>query len=226
MMVSFQGMTTVKSRQSILGKTLVKMGWPLVLISTVISAGRVSAETRPIIGPQDKNDVRIVDPEVAALREEALETAIADGNITSFAASCHMGFCFESYYTFTSLERQVDNEQLYSTEVVTYETEMGADEPGRWNFQPAATQVLCSTERPLVIYAENDQYRLDHINPGAVPPNYAVPSHSLYWAVCHDVDTVFELPAETMTEKASELGYSSELEARQTTTPFLELFEG
>ncbi len=174
---------------------------------------------------QGKNDDGVVDPDVAALREEALESAIADGNITPLTTNCRMGICVESYYTFTTLMRQVGSELLYSTELVTFQVKMDASEPGRWSFQPAETLVLCSTQRPLVIYSENDQYRLDHISPGNYPPGFGLESHGLYWAICHNVETVLELSAQAMAEKASQLGYDPTLEAGQTTTPFLELFE-
>lgn len=165
------------------------------------------------------------DPEVEALREEALETAIADGNLTHLASNCRMGECVESYYTFTTLVRQAGDERLHSTEVITFQVNMESSEPGRWVLLPAETLVLCSTQRPLVIYQEEGNYTLDHIAPGEYPPGFAFESDSLYWAICHDVD-VLQLSAAARAEQAAELGYGPELEPQQTQTTFLELFEG
>lgn len=166
------------------------------------------------------------DSEVEALREEALEVAIYEGNINPLTTNCRMGQCVESYYTFTILMRQVGSELLYSTELVTFSVDMEGTEPGRWGFQPSETLVLCSTQRPLVIYQDGDEYLLDHINPGEYPPGFALESHGLYWAICHDVDNVFdELTDEDMAGQAAGLGYGPELEAEQTRTDFLELFE-
>lgn len=221
---SSQSITRVKTSQLSWSRhTLMGIGRGVVLAGALISCSRGSFETSALA--QGHTVGLMLDPEVAALREEALENAIADGNITPLTTNCRMGVCVESYYTFTTSVRQVGTEHLYSTELVTFQANMESSAPGRWLFQPAETLVLCSTQRPLVIYPRNNEYSLDHINPRDYPPGFSLESHSLYWAICHNVN-LLELSDAARIDQASKLGYGSDLEAKQTRTPFLELFEG
>lgn len=180
--------------------------------------------TPPMISPLP--DIAQIEEmsEVEMLRLEALEVAIVEENFTPLTSYCRMGECIESYYTFTYLQQESQDERLYETEVLVYRS--GIDESiGRWEFAPAPTQVLCSSDRPMVVSFDGEEYLLTHLSPGNPPPGYQTESDALYWAICHQIK-VTKLPDnEFRTELARQLGYDLNREPNQTRQNFIELIE-
>lgn len=163
--------------------------------------------------------------EVEMLRMEALEVAIVEENFTPLTSSCRMGECMESYYTFTNLQQESQDERLYTTEVLLYRSGMSAPIPtGEWIFSPAPTQVLCSSDRPMVINFDGEEYILTHLSPGNQPPGFQTESDALYWAICHEIQ-VTELTNELRSELARQWGYDLNREPNQTRQNFIELIE-
>lgn len=80
--------------------------------------------------------------------------------------------------------------------------------------------IQCSTSQPFVAF-KNDyeqQMAIVHfINPGEEPYGYNSGSHWLYWAVCHDLWKPWEYKLDL---KASQFGYSGQLESQQIEVPY------
>jgi hypothetical protein len=158
------------------------------------------------------------------MRFEALETAISDENLTPLTSSCRMGECIETYYTFTYLDQEINDERLYETEVITHQVPMG-ETLGRWILQDAPTQVLCSKQRPMVVFFQENQYIINNLSPGTEPGGVFMESDALYWAICHDINITEYPTSQLREEKAIELGYSLGLSASQTNQPVLKLMD-
>lgn len=163
--------------------------------------------------------------EVEMMRTEALETAIADKNFTPLISYCRMGECVESYYTFTRLKREARGERLYQTEVLVYHSLMGKPTEGKWVWMKAPTQVLCSTERPMAIDFDGNEYIIDRLSPGNYPPGFQREADALYWAICHDTSVTDLDKNQSREQQAIQLGYDLNREASQTRQDFIELIE-
>ena len=163
--------------------------------------------------------------EVEMMRREALETAIADKNFTPLISYCRMGECINSYYTFDFLEREARGEKLYQAELLIYRWSGTEPTAGEWVTQKAPTQVLCSTERPMTIDFDGNEYIVNHLSPGNKPGSFQAESDALYWAICHDT-TGADLDRDKFREQqAIQLGYDLNREATQTRQDFIELIE-
>ncbi|NJN72675.1 MAG: hypothetical protein HC799_07615 [Limnothrix sp. RL_2_0] len=164
--------------------------------------------------------------EVQMMRNEAIETAIAEGNITSLTGYCYQGACNETFYTFVSLEKELDGERLYDLEVLTEVSSQDNPTEGHWEISPNSTKVLCSTERPMIINKVAGQYEIHHISGGS-PQVYAFAGvqeqDALYWEICHDLK---DASADEIRQMADMYGYDMKRESRNVQTDFIELFEG
>lgn len=178
----------------------------------------------PITSVPSPDETRVALSEVEMMRFEALETAISDENLTPLTSSCRMGECIETYYTFTYLDQEINGERLYETEVITYKLPIG-ETSGRWILQDAPTQVLCSTQRPMVIFVEGNEYRINNISPGTEPGGAFMESDALYWTICHDINITESANNQSRSDQAMELGYSLDLRASQTKQSFLNLMD-
>ena len=170
---------------------------------------------REIANPDSSNQAQISEEEM--LRREALETAIAEENLTRLMGNCRMQGCIETYYTFTVLEWETEGERLYQTEVLDYRS---TEAVGEWVFSSAPTRVLCSTERPMTIAVDGDEYIVNRISPATYPDAAGIllEPDALYWAICHDTSATELSENETRSDRATQLGYSRDLEASRTRT--------
>lgn len=185
-----------------------------------------SADDREIANPAPLNQSQISEAEM--LRREALETAIADENLTRLIGNCRMQACVETYYTFTFLEWETDGERLYQTEVLNYRSDASSSEAvGEWVFSSAPTRVLCSTERPMTIAVDGDEYIVNRITPATYPDAAGIllVPDALYWAICHDTSATELSENETRIDRATQLGYSTNLETSRTRTDSVEWLE-
>lgn len=161
--------------------------------------------------------------EFEMLRYEAIETAIAEDNLTFVMGYCYQSSCRETYYTFLNQLNANDAETAYDLEVLT--TAQFADEPARWEINPYSTQVLCSTYRPMVIDFDGTEYTVNHISAGS-PQIYPFAGlqepDAIYWQVCHGLEN--PLPSEIPTF-AESYGYDLTTESRVTQQDFIELIE-
>lgn len=196
---------------------------PNAEISTVSKDSPLAPDAgTSVISP---SETLVAQSEVEMMRLEALETAISDENLTRLTSSCRMGVCLETYYTFTYLDQEANGERLYQTELLTYKTPMGEETVGEWILQEASTQVLCSTQRPMVIFPQKNEYIINNISPGTPVSGVFMESDALYWAICHEIKSGESLNNQFRREKALELGYSLDLTPSQTTQPSINLME-
>ncbi len=170
------------------------------------------------------DETPVAQSEVEMMRLEALETAIFDENFTPLTSYCRMGQCLETYYTFTYLEQESNGERLYDTEILTHKVPLG-ETVGEWILQPASTKVLCSTQRPMVVFSDGNQYTINNLSPGNPPGGVFMESDALYWAICHDINITEYSKNQSRSDKALELGYSLDLNLSQTNQPFLNLMD-
>lgn len=80
--------------------------------------------------------------------------------------------------------------------------------------------IQCSTSQPFVAFEDSydQQMAIFHfINPGEEPGGYNSGSHWTYWTVCHDLWKPWEYKLDY---KASQLGYSGQLESQQIEVPY------
>lgn len=166
----------------------------------------------------------VAQTEVEMMRLEALETAIIDENFTPLTSYCRMGQCLETYYTFTYLEQESNGERLYDTEILTHKVPLG-ETVGEWILPSASTKVLCSTDRPMVVFFDGNQYTINNLSPGNPPGGVFLESDALYWAICHDINITEYSKNQSRSDKALELGYSLDLNLSQTNQPFLNLMD-
>jgi hypothetical protein len=192
-------------------------------VSTVPEASPLSPD--PITAVSSPTETLVAYSEVEMMRIEALETAIIDENLTQLTSYCRMGECLETYYTFTYLDQEANGERLYQTEVLTYKTPLGEETGGEWILQEASTQVLCSTQRPMVIFFQDNEYFINNMSPGTEATGAFLESDALYWAVCHNVNMMEPFNNPSRREKALELGYSLDLTLSQMTQPFINLMD-
>ena len=168
------------------------------------------------------------------VRYDALETSIFNEELTSLPGTAYCqpsGECSESYYTWAVLSAQEGDERLYSTNRITSVFDQDDPDinasglpPGRWMMQGAETQILCSIDRPMTIdITEEGRYLINYIDPSN-PRDYIFGGvweiDALYWDICHDRAIQAN---ENMTDVARQLGYKSELEARETEVEVLNL---
>ncbi|MCT7960874.1 hypothetical protein NG791_09335 [Laspinema sp. D1] len=164
------------------------------------------------------NETPVAQSEVEMMRLEALETAIFDENFTLVTSSCRMGQCLETYYTFTYLEEESDGERLYDTEVLIHKVPIG-ETVGEWILPSASTKVLCSTQRPMVVFSDGNNYTINNLSPGNQSGGAFMESDALYWAICHDINITEYSNNQSRSDKARELGYSLDLTPSQTNKP-------
>lgn len=73
--------------------------------------------------------------------------------------------------------------------------------------------VQCSIRQPFVARIDAEwspgKVSIEYLNPGGQPPNARIPSHRIYWAVCHEI---LQADISNMAAKAKSLGYSLQLE--------------
>ncbi|AFY84145.1 hypothetical protein [Oscillatoria acuminata] len=192
-------------------------------VSTVPEESPLSQE--PVTSVAAPTETLVAYSEVEMMRIEALETAIIDENLTQLTSYCRMGECLETYYTFTYLDQEANGERLYQTEVLTYQIPLGEETGGEWILQEASTQVLCSTQRPMVIFFKDNEYFINNMSPGTEVSGAFLESDALYWAVCHDINMMEPFNNPSRREKALELGYSLDLTLSQTRQPFINLMD-
>ena len=80
--------------------------------------------------------------------------------------------------------------------------------------------VQCSTSQPFVAFKDSYEQQMaviHFINPGEEPGGYNSGSHWTYWAVCHDLWKPWEYKLDL---KASQFGYSGQLENQQIEVPY------
>lgn len=182
----------------------------------------ISPDSIPSVPSPDETQVAQTEGEM--MRFEALETAIIDENFTPLTSYCRMGQCIETYYTFTYLDQEINGERLYETEVITHKVPMG-ETLGRWILPDAPTQVLCSKQRPMVVFSDGNNYSINNLSPGHHPGGVFMESDALYWAICHDINITEYSNNQFRRDKALELGYSLDLTLSQTNQPFLNLMD-
>ncbi|MBO0349523.1 hypothetical protein J0895_10460 [Phormidium pseudopriestleyi FRX01] len=178
----------------------------------------------PITSVPSHSETQVAQSEVEMMRLEALETAIIDENLTLLTSYCRMGQCLETYYTFTYLKQEADGERLYDTEVLTYKVPLG-ETVGEWILQEASTKVLCSIQRPMVVFSDGNNYTINNLSPGNQPGGVFMESDALYWAICHNINITEYSNNQSRRDQALELGYSLDLNLSQTNQPFLNLMD-
>jgi hypothetical protein len=170
------------------------------------------------------SETEVAQTEVEMMRLEALETAIFDENFTPLTSYCRMGQCLETYYTFTYLEQEANGERLYDTEVLTHKVPLG-ETVGEWILPSASTKVLCSSDRPMVVFSDGNQYTINNLSPGTQPGGVFMESDALYWAICHDINITEYSNNQFRRDQALELGYSLDLTPSQTNQPSIDFLD-
>lgn len=94
-----------------------------------------------------------------AAAETNVASASASSDLIGYTSNCEEGVCGQFYHTTPTLERQVGAEQLFTVERI-YELSNGEQPLG-----PEPLQVMCSTDRPMVIKAVDAAYVIFHIAP-------------------------------------------------------------
>lgn len=80
--------------------------------------------------------------------------------------------------------------------------------------------IQCSTSQPFVAFKDDYERQMaviHFINPGEEPSGYHTGSHWTYWVVCHDLWQPWEYKLDL---KASQFGYSGDLESEQIELPY------
>ena len=151
----------------------------------------------------------------------ATDVEIADSSsaLISYTSICEEGPCGQSYHTTRTLIGQSDVEQLFTVDLIS-ESSTGERLSG-----PAPTQVMCSTERPMVIKEIDAEYVIFHMAPHQITSDEDMNVTSLYWSVCHNTQADALSPDE-MTQQARTLGYSLDHTFNVVYTSFFEPFEG
>ncbi|MGD1929066.1 MAG: hypothetical protein ACFB12_09150 [Leptolyngbyaceae cyanobacterium] len=151
----------------------------------------------------------------------ATDVEIADSSsaLIGYTSICEEGPCGQYYHTTPILIGQSGVEQLFTVGLIS-ESITGERLSG-----PAPTQVMCSTERPMVIKDSGAEYVIFHMAPHQITSDEDMNVTSLYWSVCHDTQAD-ALSPDAMTQKARTLGYSLDRTFNVVYTPFFEPFEG
>ena len=151
----------------------------------------------------------------------ATDVEIADSSsaLISYTSICEEGPCGQSYHTTPTLIGQSGVEQLFTVDLIS-ESSTGKRLSG-----PAPTQVMCSTERPMVIKEIDAEYVIFHMAPHQITSDEDMNVTSLYWSICHNTQADALSPDE-MTQQARTLGYSLDRTFNVVYTSFFEPFEG
>ena len=151
----------------------------------------------------------------------ATDVEIADSSsaLIGYTSICEEGPCGQYYHTTPILIGQSGVEQLFTVGLIS-ESITGERLSG-----PAPTQVMCSTERPMVIKDSGAEYVIFHMAPHQITSDEDMNVTSLYWSVCHDTQAD-ALSPDAMTQQARTLGYSLDRTFNVVYTPFFEPFEG
>ncbi|MEL6402035.1 MAG: hypothetical protein AAFO87_01620 [Cyanobacteria bacterium J06607_6] len=162
--------------------------------------------------------VAVAQPNAPAA-ETDVEIADSSSALIGYTSICEEGPCSQFYHTTPTLMGQSGVEQLFTVDLVS-ESSTGERLSG-----PAPTQVMCSTERPMVIKEIDAEYVIFHMAPHQITSDEDMNVTSLYWSVCHDTQADALSPDE-MTQQARTLGYSLDRTFNVVYTPFFEPFEG
>jgi hypothetical protein len=148
-----------------------------------------------------------------------LELANASADLIGYTSICEEGPCGQFYHTTPALKAQSGAEQLFTVDLI-YEGSGG--ERLSW---PDLVQVMCSTDRPMVVKELDAEYIIFHIAPHEITSDEDMNVTSLYWSVCHHTQADLLSPEE-MAQQAEALGYSLDRTFSLFYSPFFEPFEG
>ncbi|MEO0539833.1 MAG: hypothetical protein AAFZ80_03090, partial [Cyanobacteria bacterium P01_A01_bin.105] len=150
------------------------------------------------------------------VQSDQTETAIAPPDLTRYTRICEGGPCNEAYHSLPRVKYQSGEERLLTTErvILTHSGEPIAS--------PEPLDIMCSTERPMVIKDDGSGgYILFHLAPHVITSDEDINVTTLYWSVCHNtrVDTY---TASELLQTAINQNYS---EARTFSVYYADFFE-
>ena len=167
---------------------------------------------------QQATDTQVAQTSQPAGTETASE--IANPSLTRYTSICEEGPCNDSYHTLPTLEHVSGTERLLSTELVTLSS------TGEPVSDAEPVQVLCSTQRPIVIKDDGaGGYVLFHLAPHQITSDEDMNVTSLYWSICHNLETDSLTPDE-LSWNAGAQGYSLDRTFSVYYSDFYEFFEG
>ena len=150
------------------------------------------------------------------------ETLVGDNNAQvkiAYTSICEEGPCGQFYHTSPTLKNQSGSDQLFTVET-TYESDSGELLSG-----PDPAQVMCSTDRPMVVKESGGEYIIFHMAPHQITSDEDMNLTSLNWSVCHSLQADLMSPDE-MAQAAGSLGYDLSRSFNIVYISFFEPFEG
>ncbi|MGD1905663.1 MAG: hypothetical protein ACFB0C_06670 [Leptolyngbyaceae cyanobacterium] len=147
------------------------------------------------------------------------EIANSSLDLIGYTSICEEGPCGQFYHTTPTLKNQSGTEQLFTVDLV-YES---SDGERLWGPDPA--QVMCSTDRPMVVREIDAEYIIFHIAPHQITSDEDMNLTSLYWSVCYGIQADLLSPNE-MAQQAEALGYDLDRRFSVFYSAFFEPFEG